>query len=129
MANKMILPFALGRSPEGRPVTSATEIDASNGVPQSEVNAVTRGGIVNVTQLYGLDERTFAQVLAAVSSNPKDGIMTKGVVLTFLTSDGWKSKQWNGTEWSNEANWTDFGGSQVGNVYNVTVEKPLQGAY
>jgi hypothetical protein len=129
MANKMILPFELGRSGSGRAVTKASEIDASPGVPQSEVNAVNRAGIVNVTQLYELGESTFAQVLAAVAAAPKDGVQVEGVVLNFLTDDGWKCKQWNGTGWSNEANWTDFGGSSVGNVYNVTVEKPIQGYY
>ena len=125
----MIMPFELGRSGSGRAVTMASEIDASPGVPQSEVNAVGRGSVVNVTELYELGESTFAQVLAAVAAAPKDGVQVEGVVLTFLTDDGWKSKQWNGTGWSDEANWTDFGGSSVGNVYNVTVERPIQGYY
>lgn len=129
MENKMIMPFELGRSGSGRAVTMASEIDASPGVPQSEVNDVGRGSVVNATLLYSLGPSTFAQVLAAVAADPKDGVQTRGVVLTYLTDDGWKSKQWNGTGWSTETNWTDFGGSSVGNVYNVTVEKPIQGYY
>ncbi|MBO4550958.1 MAG: hypothetical protein J5733_09525, partial [Bacteroidaceae bacterium] len=36
--NKMILPFELGRSPEGRAVTKASEIDDASGATQQQIN-------------------------------------------------------------------------------------------
>ena len=127
--NKAHLPFPLGRPSSGIPAVTTADIDDDNGVSQSEINSVHRSTIVNVTVLYSLAASSFAQVLAVVAANPKDGIMVKGIVLTFLSDDGWKSKQWNGSEWSNEENWTDFGGASVGNIYNVTCEVPIQGYY
>ena len=109
MANtKMVLPFMLGRSPEGRGVTTAEELDDSSGVSQQEINNVSKGGFVNVTRLYGLSETTFADVLDIVSNDPKEGIMTAGVVLAFLTDNGWQSKQWDGDDWDDEDCWHDY---------------------
>ncbi|MBQ9524778.1 MAG: hypothetical protein IJR69_06625, partial [Bacteroidaceae bacterium] len=125
---KMVLPFMLGRS-EGRPATTTEDIDTPDGVRQENVNKVVKSSVVNVTAVYSLGPSTFAQVLAAVNANPKYGVIAPGIVLTFLTNEGWKSKQWKGTTWSNEEDWTDFGGSQVGNVFNVTNDIPIQGYY
>lgn len=127
--NKLHFPFPIGRPTEGVPAVTTSDIDDPSGASQQEINEVNRSSIVNATVLYKLAASSFAQVLAAVKASPKDGIMKQGIVLTFLTDDGWKSKQWNGTDWSNEENWTDFGGAAVGNIYNVTCEMPITGYY
>lgn len=122
----MKFPFPIGSPSGGTPAVYTEDIgDSATGASQQEINEVNRSSIVNATVLYKLAASSFAQVLAAVKANPKDGIMKEGIVITFLTEDGWKSKQWNGTDWSNEENWADFGGAAFGNVYNVTVQRPL----
>lgn len=126
----MKFPFPIGSPSGGTPAVYTEDIgDSTTGASQQEINAVNRSSIVNATVLYKLAASSFAQVLAAIKASPKDGIMNEGIVITFLTNDGWKSKQWNGNDWSNEENWTDFGGASVGNIYNVTCESPIQGYY
>ncbi|MBR1527491.1 MAG: hypothetical protein IJ640_12690, partial [Prevotella sp.] len=104
----MILPFELGRTAGGRAVTKASEIDDASGVSQQEINNVNRGGIVNVTELYMLPATSFEDILAEVYDNPKEGVMVPGIVLTYLTPDGWRSKQWKGGEWNSESDWNDY---------------------
>ncbi len=56
-----------------------------------------------------------------------------GVVLTFQTSEGWQTMQWQGSiatgedeDWSESESWKKIGGAaSVGNCYNVTVDAPL----
>lgn len=56
-----------------------------------------------------------------------------GVVLTYLTGEGWHTMQWQGTtatgeneDWSDTEKWKKIGGAaSVGNCYNVTVDAPL----
>ncbi len=56
-----------------------------------------------------------------------------GVVLTYLTGEGWQTMQWQGStatgadeDWSDTEKWKKIGGAaSVGNCYNVTVDAPL----
>lgn len=82
--------------------------------------------VVNVNQLLGLTGReiTFAVALDRIANldGADNTIMIPGVVLTFLTENGWQSKQWTNTaDWTTESNWTDFGanGESIGNTINV----------
>lgn len=82
--------------------------------------------VVNVNQLLGLTGReiTFAVALDRIANleGADNTIMIPGVVLTFLTENGWQSKQWTNTaDWNTESNWTDFGanGESIGNTINV----------
>ncbi len=106
----MILPFELGRSGSGRAVTKASEIDDVGGASQQEVNDVNRGSVVNVTRLYGLQEGTaFADILDMIENDPKDGLMTPGIVLTYLDEENeWRSKQWNGGSFDVASQWSDY---------------------
>lgn len=59
----------------------------------------------------------------------------RGIVVSFLTTEGWITKQYIGeasiTAFYNHDNWKDFGngGAAVGNIYNVTNEVPIRGFY
>ena len=82
--------------------------------------------VVNVNQLLGLTGReiTFAVALDRIANldGAENTVMIPGVVLTFLTENGWQSKQWTNTaDWATESNWTDFGanGESIGNTINV----------
>ena len=76
-------------------------------------------GVVNANTLlgYGYGEPQaleFADVLAKVWASDK-GVKYPGVVLSYYTDKGWKSKQWTNSgaraesDWTNEDNWEDFG--------------------
>ena len=59
-----------------------------------------------------------------------DDVRKNGVILSFLTADGWVTKQFKGnpdTDFENVEKWEDFGsgGSGGGNTYNVTGSVPL----
>lgn len=86
--------------------------------------AVARS-IINVNQFFGLGSREITLAVAldrCANSDEKAQIQIPGVVLTFLTENGWQSKQWvNSADWNNESNWKDFGanGESIGNTINV----------
>ena len=109
----MILPFELGRSSAGRPVTQATEIDDSSGVSQQEVNELVKGGFINVTRQYDLGVSDLVDVLDAIASDPKEGITTPGVIITFLTDEGWKTKQYQGGDLDDPESWKDIDTSEI----------------
>lgn len=109
----MILPFELGRSSAGRPVTQATEIDDSSGVSQQEVNELVKGGFINVTRQYNLGVSDLVDVLDAIASDPKEGITTPGVIITFLTDEGWKTKQYQGGDLDDPESWKDIDTSEI----------------
>ena len=59
-----------------------------------------------------------------------NNVRKNGVILSFLTADGWVTKQFRGnpdTDFENVEKWEDFGsgGSAGGNTYNVTGNMPL----
>ena len=70
-------------------------------------------------------------VFAALKTAGKiDDVRKNGVILSFLTADGWVTKQFKGnpdTDFENVEKWEDFGsgGSGGGNTYNVTGSVPL----
>ena len=109
----MILPFELGRSSAGRPVTQASEIDDSSGVSQQEVNELVKGGFINVTRQYNLGVSDLVDVLDAIASDPKEGITTPGVIITFLTDEGWKTKQYQGGDLDDPESWKDIDTSEI----------------
>ena len=86
--------------------------------------------VVNANTLLGYGdtprEFVFSDVLSKLWENDAD-IKKPGVVVTFMASGGWKSKQWTNagskgeSDWKNEGNWSDFGGggSAIGNTVNV----------
>ena len=61
------------------------------------------------------------------------GRLTAGIVVVYLSEDGWCAKQFVGVNsiqsFQNLDNWKDFSGSSVGNIYNVTTEMPISGYY
>lgn len=81
----------------------------------------TADGVVNANTLLGHSlspvSITFAQLLAEAWNSEYD-IKRPGVILTWLTVDGWRSKQWvtsgkqTEADWTNESNWQDFGGAR-----------------
>lgn len=80
------------------------------------------------------NEPTTVYDLAAVVSNLLNaGRLTAGMVVVYLSEDGWCAKQFVGVNtlqsFQNLENWKDFGGSSVGNIYNVTNEIPISGYY
>ena len=59
-----------------------------------------------------------------------NNVRKNGVILSFLTADGWVTKQFRGNpdaDFENVEKWEDFGsgGSAGGNTYNVTGNMPL----
>ncbi|MBR5860660.1 MAG: hypothetical protein IKY71_04855, partial [Bacteroidaceae bacterium] len=77
------------------------------------------------TTVYDLE----AVVLNLVNA----GRLSAGMVVVYLSQDGWVAKQFIGVNtiqsFENLDNWKDFGGSSVGNIYNVTTEMPISGYY
>ena len=61
------------------------------------------------------------------------GRLNAGMVVSFLSESGWVYKRYTGTnsinEFRNLEYWKDFGGSAVGNIFNVSVEVPIAGYY
>lgn len=61
------------------------------------------------------------------------GRLNAGMVVAFISNTGWVYKKYTGTnitsEFRNLDNWKDFGGSAVGNIFNVSVEMPIAGYY
>ena len=76
---------------------------------------------------------TIYDLATAVSALINAGRLTAGMVVVYLSEDGWVSKQFIGVNtiqsFQNLDNWKDFGGSSVGNIYNVTTEMPISGYY
>ena len=89
---------------------------------------------VNATKLFSIEgNTTLATVIDRVgqmASATKAMYQVPGIVMTFLTADGWQSWQWVGDTWASENSWKKFGGSaSVGNCYNVTNDVPLEQGY
>lgn len=105
--------------------TAKNEISNLNTKQAVAAQQIISRSIVNVNELLGLKDKeiSFAVVLDRIANlNVADIIMIPGVVLTFLSENGWQSKQWtNTTGWAIESNWTDFGtnGESIGNTINV----------
>ena len=61
------------------------------------------------------------------------GRLSAGMVVSYLSDSGWVYKRYTGidslSEFRNLENWKDFGGSAVGNIFNVSVEVPIAGYY
>lgn len=76
---------------------------------------------------------TIYDLETVISELMPSGFLSAGMVVTYLSADGWLSKQYvgpeNGSAFNNVKNWKDFGGSSVGNIYNVTTEVPISGYY
>ena len=82
--------------------------------------------VINVNNLFSDlagKEMTFAVALDRIANYALSSVIQiPGVILTFLTANGWQSKQWTNTaDWATESNWTDFGanGESIGNTINV----------
>ena len=92
-------------------------------------NQIAARSVVNVNNLLGLENRSITLAVAIdriATSDIGTYVMIPGVVLTFLTENGWQSKQWTaevgmGGNWYDESKWTDFGanGESIGNTINV----------
>lgn len=105
--------------------TAKNEISNLNTKQAIAAQQIISRSIVNVNELLGLKDRkiSFAVALDRIANlSGAEVIMIPGVVLTFLSDNGWQSKQWtNTTDWTTESNWTDFGtnGESIGNTINV----------
>ena len=81
--------------------------------------------LINVNNYFQEPNKkyTFSVVLDRISKIESIAwLQMPGVILTFLTEEGWQSKQWTNTaDWATESNWTDFGanGESIGNTINV----------
>lgn len=88
--------------------------------------------IVNIN-VWKNEPTTVYDLAAVVSTLLNAGRLTAGMVVVYLSEDGWCAKQFVGVNtlqsFQNLENWKDFGGSSVGNIYNVTTEMPISGYY
>ena len=88
--------------------------------------------IVNIN-VWKNEPTTVYDLAAVVSTLLNAGRLTAGMVVVYLSEDGWCAKQFVGVNtlqsFQNLENWKDFGGSSVGNIYNVTTEIPISGYY
>ena len=119
--------------------TSSTAFAGDRGVVLEKGFATLRTGLgqQNVTICnYNAWKNTPTSIYtidAIIADLINVGRLASGMVLTFLSEDGWISKQYVGAEnlsaFRNLKNWKDFGGSSVGNIYNVTTEMPISGYY
>ena len=83
--------------------------------------------LLNAGTVYSDLSGVFATLKTAGKIN---NVRKNGVILSFLTADGWVTKQFRGnpdTDFENVEKWEDFGsgGSAGGNTYNVTGNIPL----
>lgn len=113
---------------QGDMKVAQTNINILQATTEKVLTHTVARSIVNINEYFALGEKqiTFSVALEKVSAmqNVDEQVMIKvpGVVLTFLTENGWQSKQWTNTaDWSVESNWTDFGsnGDSIGNTINV----------
>ena len=88
--------------------------------------------IVNIN-VWKNEPTTVYDFAAVVSTLLNAGRLAAGMVVVYLSEDGWCAKQFVGVNtlqsFQNLENWKDFGGSSVGNIYNVTTEIPISGYY
>ena len=119
-------PGSDGKKLQNEMKTAQTDISNLNTKQEASIKQIVARSIVNVNELLGLAGReiTFAVAIDRIANldGADNTIMIPGVVLTFLTENGWQSKQWtNTTDWATESNWTDFGanGESIGNTINV----------
>ena len=117
-------PGSEGKKLQDRMKEVGTTLD-NLGQRQTNASAqIAARSVVNINNLFGIDrDITFAVALDRIANDENAAIIQiPGVVLTFLTENGWQSKQWTNTaDWNTESNWTDFGanGESIGNTINV----------
>ena len=118
-------PGSDGKKLQNEMKTAQTNISTLDENLEGAIEHIIARSVVNVNQLLGLTGReiTFAVALDRIANlGVESTVMIPGVVLTFLTENGWQSKQWTNTaDWDTESNWTDFGanGESIGNTINV----------
>lgn len=96
------------------PVTSVKAVYDENNERLDHILA--RRGTVNVSTNYNTDHIAEVLTLSRAIAKVPSADRTLGFVATFLTSDGWKTYQFNGdslTEWSDTSKWEAFGGNIV----------------
>ncbi len=97
----------------------------------SSINKVYRT-IININ-VWKDAPATIFDLEGVISELMPSGFLSAGMIVTYLSADGWITKQYigpeNGSAFNNVKNWKDFGGSSVGNIYNVTTEMPISGYY
>lgn len=84
-------------------------IDAALKSTGAEPGAVVtmQGALVNANEM--LDKRGEAMEFGEVLELLPEDVRFPGVVVTWLGSDGWHTRQWtNATAWGVESNWSDF---------------------
>lgn len=108
-------------------------IELSEKVSQRVANLTQyqHGTNINVNRLLDTDNvySGLIAAIAALKGAQVEGFQKNGIVLTFLTADGWESKQFTGnpdTEFETEDKWEDFGSAAGGgNTFNATERVPL----
>ena len=119
--------------------TDKTAFPGNRGIALEESLAILENTTakLNLTVVnYNVKKNTLTTIYdleTVVNDLLNGGTLASGMVVTFLSKDGWVSKQYVGLEnpqaFTNLKNWKDFGGSSVGNIYNVTTEMPISGYY
>ena len=109
------------------PVTSVKAVYDENNERLDHILA--RRGTVNVSTNYNTDHIAEVLTLSGAIAKVPSADRTLGFVATFLTSDGWKTYQFNGdslTEWSDTSKWEAFGGNIVDTKGNSKVASMSQ---
>lgn len=118
-------PGSAGKTLQDEMTQAQSDITSLDEALDEAKAGIVARSVVNVNELLelGAKEITFAVALDRIANYERAvEIQIPGVVLTFLSKEGWQSKQWtDNSEWSNEANWKDFGanGESIGNTINV----------
>lgn len=120
-------PGSDGKALQDKSAEHDDTLESLNNAAASLLSHLMTRSVVNVNRLFnfGTREITFSVALEKVASADEDTktmVQIPGVVLTFLTANGWQSKQWvNTADWNTESNWKDFGanGESIGNTINV----------
>lgn len=94
-------------------------------------NATEALTFINASVLFGIQDPTNLSAVVALLNNTTIPNKKRGMVVSFLGSEGWETWQWGGNGGITQTDlWRKFGGSaSVGNCYNVTNDAPISGYY
>ena len=106
---------------EGLNTSFAEFVSATNKEKEDALEQTARRTFINANR--ALQVSTPITFVEAINIVPEQ----EGIVITYLSTEGWVTYQYVGGDPQNQENWVPFGnGSAVGNVFNVTNEIPLK---